>query len=296
MAVITLTFTGSEEEITDGIPRYMTIESNAPSTIYYTTDGSIPSLDSTIYTEIFSMPEGRGTVVLSAFGVGSDGYAGSVLTQTFAADTTDITVARLVDLEGFILDRYSDQTNTVWGYDADGDDTSYYDVDTDDLDYTKSATGLYGLGDGTQIEVGIPDPADTAYPFDDNFQAISTNEKANMFNPYAKTVVIDNRNNPEVSILNRPWGSIRNMSRGDTWSSDELGSSDSTYISGGFVRRFYDSKNNIMVSYYMDHNTNRYVKGIQDLPSNIQNVAGFHTVQFPLVFRWLSGGRHSSIL
>ena len=84
------------------------------------------------------------------------------------------------------------------------------------------------------------------------------------------------------------------MHRND-WGRNELGGVDSTYISGGFVKRFYDVNNNIMVSYYFDQNQGRYVKGIQELPSNIPQTIGFNLSAQPLVFKWIERGRHSSI-
>jgi hypothetical protein len=86
---------------------------------------------------------------------------------------------------------------------------------------------------------------------------------------------------------------MRAMNRND-WGKVEVGGSDSTYISGGYLKSFYDKKNNVMVSYYFDHNEGRYVKSIQDLPSVPKTIGGGTYTQ-PLIFQWLDRGRHSSI-
>jgi len=110
----------------------------------------------------------------------------------------------------------------------------------------------------------------------------------------ATVIVIDGRIDNEIDIINRPWGSIRNEARNFNGQM-ELRGSDSTYISGGFVKALFDSRKNIMVYYYFDHNENRWVKSIQELPSGVENVFGFNQTGMPLVFRWLERGRHSII-
>jgi hypothetical protein len=97
--------------------------------------------------------------------------------------------------------------------------------------------------------------------------------------------------------LLRPHGSLHNIYREFGGKRLREAADDAAYISGGFVKRFYDAKNNIMVSYYFDHNEGRYVKNIQELPSNIQNPDGIgvKTKGPPLVFKWIYRGRQSSI-
>lgn len=293
MAVVTLTFTGSEEEITSGIPRFMTIESNIPATIHFTLDETVPTIDSPIYIDTFEMPDGKTSVPLSAFGIDSDGYSGPILTQIFSADQSQIDVTRNIGLEGIVVDRFLDPTNFIVGFDADGEESSFSDIPDIDLRQIHSSQGRLGIADGTQIEVLVPNPEDTPYPFDDSFQS-SSRVSDDLFNPLARTIINDERESGAIRVINRPWGSIRSLHRSG-WGAQELRGTDSTYVSGGFVSRFYDSNNNIMVSYYFDHNEGRYVKGIQELPS-IPNLVGFASqTGMPLVFKWLPHGRHSTI-
>ena len=294
MAIVVLTFIPSDTEITSGIPRYMTIESNVPSTVYFTLDGSTPTLDSAIYTDTFQFPDGQTSVTLSAFGVDGDNNVGPVLTQVFAADTTDITVRQLH--EGIIIDAWDDLTNIVSGYDADGQPASFQDLEDYEIELLKKDRGRLGIEEGVAVKVGIPLPQDTSFPYDDNFQPFSTPEFPEMFNPEARTIIIDNRDgkNP-LNIIPKPYGSLRNSDR-------ENGGwrylvPDGEYVSGGYLRTFYDRKNGVMVSYYFDHNTGRHVKNISQLPENIPSAfdarPGYSG--HPLVFKWIYGGRHQMI-
>lgn len=295
MAVITLTFTGSEDQIVSGIPRTMTIESNVPITIYFTLDGTTPTLDSPIYTDTFKMPDGENSVTLSAFGVDGDSVQSPILTQVFAPDVSRMSVSRNTGLEGFVLNRADAGDNTVIGYDADGAPASFIDVDLETLDLIRKHRGYLGIAEGTAVEVGIPDPEDTPSFTDDNFVPFSTPLVAEFFNPNAKLIVIDNRQDNDLRLILRPWGSLHNMHR--EFGGKRLLDPEGPYISGGFVRRFYDAKNNAMVSYYFDHNESRYVKNIQELPANIPNRGsiGLQGSTKPLVFKWLQHGRQGSI-
>jgi hypothetical protein len=296
MSVVTLTFIASNEEIVSGIPRYITIESSVPATIHFTLDGTIPTDNSPIYIDTFEMPDNENSITLSAFGIDADGYDGLILTQIFAPDTTSIDVTRNVGMEGLVVDRFVDLTDIPYGYDSDNDINAVTDLHDLESRTIKSEMGRLGLAEGTQVEVLIPDPIETPNPFDDNFVAFSTNEDAQFFNPYAKTIVIDNRLDNDIRIINRPWGSIRKTMSRNLWGMQEIGGTDETYISGGFVRTFYSSKHNTMVSYYFDQNELRTVKSIQSLPENIPSINdNFLYKAPPLVFKWIERGRHSII-
>ena len=293
MAVVTLTFSGSDELITDGIPRFMTIESNISSTIYFTVNGATPTTNSTIYTGTFEMPTGQTSVILSAFGIDSNGVAGPILTQTFAADVSDISTGRHTGQEGFVLDWYADETNTPTGYDADGDEARFIDVYYETLDLKKASAGAEGLGEGAALEVLVPSPEDTPSRIDDQFQIFSTPEVGELFNPEAMYITIDNRIDNDIRIIPRPYGSLQNIYR--EYGGKRVREPGAPYITGGFVRRFYNEKNNVMVSYYADFNEPRYVKNIQDLPLDIPGIVGEERHNIPLVFKWIYRGRHSSL-
>lgn len=295
MVVATLTFTSSDDEITSGVPRSVSITSNVPATIYFTIDGSTPSLSSPIYIDTIELPTGYTSVTLSAFGVNSDDEAGPILTQIYAADTTGITVSRHTNLEGIVIDREDEGPDYVYGYDADGEPNTFYDLEELELELVHKAQGYLGLEEGTQVEVNFPLPQDTAYPFDDAFVPFSTPEIGELFNPYARTIVIDNRLDNDLNVIPRPYGSLHNIQR-EFGGKRLRGTSDAAYVSGGFVRRFYDAKNNVMVSYYFDHNEGRYVKNIQELPSNIPQTLGGGNLAVPLVFRWIAPGTQTGLI
>ena len=295
MAVVILTFTGSDDEIVSGIPQTMTIESNIPATIHFTLDGSTPTTSSPIYVGTFEMPDGQNSVTLSAFGVDGIGDSGPILTQVFAPDVTTISIGRHTGLEGFVIDRADDGLDNVIGYGADGDANRIIDFNIEDLDIIRSERGFQGLLEGTAVKVTVPDPSKTATLTDDNFQPFSTPEVGELFNPEARTILIDNRKDNDLNITLRPYGSLHNVQR-------EFGgkrllepADDATYVSGGFVRRFYDSKKKVMVSYYFDHNEGRYVKNIQELPAAIPAVNYAGNFGNPLVFKWIDRGKQSSI-
>lgn len=298
MTVVTLTFTGSEQEIVSGIPRLMTIESNVPATIYFTLDGSTPTTDSPIYIDTFKMPYNENTVVLSAFGVDGDGMSGSILTQVFAPDVTRITVSRSVGLEGFVVDRASDDTDNVIGWGADGDPVAYTDLEPEylDLRLIRSEKGLFGISEGTQVEVSMPNPDETITTSDDGFTPFSTPEIGELFNPEARFILIDNRKDNDIDITLKPYGSLHNVYK-------EFGgkrllnpADDATYVSGGHVRRFFNAKNNVMVAYHFDHNESRWVKNIQKLPENIPATRYGSTAHQPLIFPWIHPGKQTGTI
>src|SRR5271166_3530256 len=65
MAVISVTVTQSEEQVVSGIPKTVSITTNIPATIFYTLDGSTPTLFSTMYTGPIFLPVSQLLVVLS---------------------------------------------------------------------------------------------------------------------------------------------------------------------------------------------------------------------------------------
>jgi hypothetical protein len=295
MAVVTLTFTSSTQELSDGIPKYVTIESNVPSTIYYTLDGTTPTTASVIYTTTIEIEGPYSSLTISAFGVDSNGDSGSILSQTWSPDSTGLKFTRREGNEGLVINRYGLGEDYVDGYDADGLPGRFVDIDLETLHMLKIRTehGLNGIAPGTEIEVGIPDPSTTASLIDDGIPNYSTPEIGELFNPYARLIEIDNRKDNDINITLRPYGSLSNPYTDEGGQRIRESADDANLVTGGLIRSFYDSKNNIMVSYYYDNYSNRWVRNIQTKPTiAVSNFGGNY--RQPLVFPWIYKGKPSS--
>lgn len=287
----TLTFTSSVEEIISGIPKTVEISSDVPAIIYYTLDGSVPTEDSFVYADPIELPDNVFSVSIKAFAIDSNLEESEVFSSLYGGDITRLDRTHIVGAEGLVVDRVADERDNVVGYDYSGSATSYADEELIDLELVYSSQGYDGTqGAGTAIDIDFIDPDESSYPFDDNFVASSTTEYANMFDPYAYVTFMDSRKDNEVNVINRPHGSLRTAYR-------EFGgfrlTGAETYVSGGIVRTYYSASNNIMVSYYYDNNTNRWIRAIDKLPA-MPNTGGWNNLSQPLVFKWISRGRQSN--
>lgn len=56
MAVISISLTESQDQVLVDIPRSVTLEANIPSTIFYTLDGTTPTITSSIYIDELFLP------------------------------------------------------------------------------------------------------------------------------------------------------------------------------------------------------------------------------------------------
>ena len=56
MAVISISLTESQDQVIVDIPRSVTLEANIPSTIFYTLDGTTPTITSSISIDELFLP------------------------------------------------------------------------------------------------------------------------------------------------------------------------------------------------------------------------------------------------
>jgi hypothetical protein len=88
MAVISVTVTQSIEQVVSGIPKTVSITTNIPATIFYTLDGTTPTLFSTMYTGPIFIPFNQLLVTLSI--LATNGVDSSpVVVEQYMTDIVD---------------------------------------------------------------------------------------------------------------------------------------------------------------------------------------------------------------
>jgi hypothetical protein len=87
-SVITITITESETQIVSGIPQSVSISTNIPATIFYTLNGTVPSLFSTIYTASIILPTDTMTVDLNVFATNGTITSPVIYNSYFTDNTT----------------------------------------------------------------------------------------------------------------------------------------------------------------------------------------------------------------
>jgi len=87
MALITITVTPSTDQLIEGIPKTVTITTDIASIIFYTLDGSEPSVDSEVYTAAIPIPTNQSSVTLKVFATnGTDNS--DIYSTIYSADLT----------------------------------------------------------------------------------------------------------------------------------------------------------------------------------------------------------------
>lgn len=286
MPVISITVTESEDQVISGIPKTVVLSANIPSSIFYTLDGTDPTISSPVYISPIHLPIDQLTVILKI--MATNGVDSSpIVTETY---TTDIlNNARLphsatdTQAEPDIQDLYPFGTNpdnpigiylnpgdagyTVdnpalpaqpTGYDGDGYGNAFTNLPYNSENYsivysTTNAEGETGPGIGNlpatvTVEVPAPPPEQT-----DQF--------TNMFDPRAYVIFQDfSLENPDdPPQINRQFFSLEDSNKvrdGNNYFNSGL---DSPPVTGAFLRSHYNPRDNTITYYYLDSIANRWI-------------------------------------
>lgn len=296
MAVISVTITESVEQIVAGIPKTVSIATNVPAMIFYTLDGSIPTLFSTVYTGPIFLPVSPLSITLSVLASnGSD--SSPIVTETYITNMLDNTRlphsttdappndASQVDLYPFgtepnqpvgtylspgVAGVTIDDTakpSTPTGFDGALNPTGFtnqpYTVENYQIIYsTTNAEGETGNGVGNLPASAKIKPED---PVPETSQQFT-----NMFDPRAFVVFQDfdaeNPNDPPQ--INRQFFTLEDPTRardGNYYFNSGL---DAPPVSGSFVRSHYNPRDNTMNYYYLDTWTNKWIISKQQFKPN----------------------------
>jgi len=303
MSFATLTFTKSSTEIVSGIPEFVGISSSVSALIYYTLDGTLPTMFSSQYLgSPIKMPTSNATVTLSAVAYVLDGYEnlvpGSVFSETYALPDHYASRVRNMSFEG-ISYMYPGGLNIPFWYDYDGNPLVYISVPLED--FLKELTPSYKNADGS-IRTGVDGGLVQRVTRPLSAEAISNESYSNpsgngYFNPNSLLVVIDGREArsvDDVLLMNSPYMSLRDPEKNFT-GVDFYNRHGTNYVSGSLTKFHYNRSKGVIVFYYFDSNTGRWIKSIQNLPKANAVLRSNAIITNPVVFEWMLCGRQQAI-
>lgn len=304
MSVFTITFDPSEEETVSGIPNTVAVETSDPATIYYTLDGTLPTLFTTVYTDPIKLPTNQNSVSLSVIAYYLDGYGNlvpsAVLSNIYSTDWSEFAESsRFLHFEGVVYS-YPGGLDIPFYYDASGEVLFSIDIPEDDLfssdvEFLESDQDVDGNVLITEQDVGPASP-DTMASSVGRSRARFSTPNSEIFDPEAYVIQIDGRDgagDQVVQLINGPFMSLRDLktSYGGVEFYNIQGEN---YISGDAAKPLVNREKGIIVFNYFDTNSGRFVKSIQKLAPATRPING-PPVVIPMVFHWFLYGRQQMV-
>lgn len=330
MAVISLTVAESPLQLVAGVPRTVTISTNVPATIFYTTDGTTPTTSSSVATGPISLPTDIGSFTFKAFATdGTDSSA--VFSKNYGPNHQNlrkshdrITGVNNVDkTPPFPYGSRNTGNNTVHknisplkvvdaadidgipdGFDGQGNYANETDKALAQLELLFSETnsiGETGVGIGTlpgEVTVKIPEPIQES-PIPSNGQS---DPNKPLFNPKALVIFQDGTEepyDPDHPAINKPFFNLENRERARDGSYQYTTAFEGNTPSGAELIQRYNPKDNTITYYYYDQRVNRWI--ISKEPFSPKNTNIFNLARIVpgrekgvgKVFQWKRGHYHT---
>jgi len=284
MAII-LTVVQSTNQIISGIPEYVEVETNIPSVIFYTFDGSDPTIESEFLTSSrLLLPTSTNKVLLKLVAV-----AGSESSDIFEHEwltTLNVVSKRFEENQGInILPPGVDVVDSL-AVNQDGISARETSIDFLDLEmkasdrdkfkkFERGKTSLDFIN--FKLEMIINEE-----PYQSKVSIVNNNLD---FDPKAGLIIIDG-STPEkmraqsIKIINRPNDTM--APRSDSYNFRVGRESIQT---SNLVRYFINPKTGKMVFYYFDSRECRWIESIQQITPKTLNIS--QQVGNPKVFSWI---------
>lgn len=286
MTVISISITESETQIVAGIPKTISISTNIPSNIFYTLDGSVPTLFSTTYTSPIFLPIDKPTVVLNVFA--SNGTDTSpIITETYQSNildnirlphsaTNQVPESNIPNLYPFgtpsidpnatflspalagITVDDSDIAATSTGFDGSGNQNAFtnqpYTVENYQIIYsTTNAQGEIGKGIGNLPATAKIKPQDIIPNTTDQF--------SNLFDPKAFVIFqdFDTEDPNDPPQINKQFFSLEDPNKSRDGNNYFTSGLDAPSVNGSFLRSHYNPRDNTISYYYYDSWANKWI-------------------------------------
>ncbi len=288
MVVISVSIILSEEEVVSGIPRTVALSTNVPASIFYTLDGTAPTLFSAVYTSPIYMPTDKLSVILKV--LATNGVDTSpIVTETFITNMAEGTNARLPHSDTSaeqgenLPSLYPYGTNPVQpnatfqnpadagitvnnptlpsvpnGFDGAGNPNAFSNQPFDTTNYSIKYSTTDSLG---QTGPGVGTLPATAKIVPESPAPETTEQNSNTFDPRAFVIFQDasteNPNDPPH--INRMHFSLENPEKSRDGNHFFTAGLDAPPVSGSFVRSHYNPRTNSITYYYLDSWTNKWI-------------------------------------
>lgn len=281
MTVIAITVTESEREIVSGIPVSLTVQTNIPSNIYYTVDGSVPTVDSLILTGALTLPLGQPTVIFRYFA--TNGIDSSPIFEKVYQP--DVSMARLPfgNVEGIdqqsnlnwgIFSDHGLNPNYRWsgnasipmdtgidgypnGFDGTASGTTRGSTDLPKSDYRIVFSETDHVGK-TGKGIGTYNPHVTILPQHTQFEQLTTNVADKIFNPRS-LVIYQSWDNPPIDNISFLQRSMFSLERPEISDNGFNTGFDKGNVTGGLVKTVHNPADDTVTYYYRDSNTNQWI-------------------------------------
>jgi hypothetical protein len=320
MAVINITITASATQTIPGIPDTIAISTSEPSTVFFTLDGSSPTLNSPIYIVPIVMPQTLLTVVLNVFATnGVDNSA--VITQTYSTTPSQLppfAVGARVSHSATTNLNNASSTNSLYPFGTDGPNPNFQYTGTQNAGITvfnesqpATPTGFDANGNPAgfinnpsspniqfkqiystensegEVYPGVGNlPSTTriigkSTPLEYVQEQSSTSDK--LFNPRA-LVIYQNATTEDPTnpvIINRGSFSLENTEIVRDGVLLMNTALDSPPTQGSFVRREYNPRTNEFTAYYRDNTVNRWIISTFPYQPTKQDVGALYQMVFP---------------
>lgn len=326
MAVISIIIEQSEEQVVAGIPRRVALSTNVPSVIFYTLDGSAPTLFSNQYTAPIVMPTNLLEVnlkILASNGVDSS----PIVSETYITNmmhnarlphsgTTAAAQENISDLYpfgnppvepngrflnsadvGITIDNPS-LPAIATGFDGYGNPTAFTNQPYDSLNYsikypTKDFQNQPNIGVGNFPENFTverqPKPPD------------QSDQNSNLFDPRAFVIFQDStKENPnDPPHINRMHFSLENPETVRDGNNYYIAGLDAPPVSGSFLKSYFNPRTNMMTYYYLDTWSNKWIISTTPYTSNgaVGSMAGMAAAGGgtggKYVFQWIPFARRA---
>lgn len=280
--VILLTMKESESSIIAGFPEYLELETNVPSTVFYTLDGTEPDITSAMYVDRVVMPTAGTTVVFKAKAVAGSSESG-VLERGYFTEL-DFDYRRDVK-EGVVTLPFGVPIVDSLAVGLDGSKRRATAIEFIELELEGSTIDRFG----NDI------PMDTTLEFV-NFEikshktdeAIVSSPNGNVnFDPKSQLIIVNNvteedKNNQVVRVMGRVTGALDPISKEVNRNRHLFALNTCNFT--GYERNPYTG---ITTFYYHDSRDNRSLRITEKIEAKRLNISNNTTPVSSFVFRWV---------